>query len=53
MRAEGAEEVNYSILYLPELLVMAVHLDTSGFIEQRYVEVQHERVWHGAGQHWG
>jgi hypothetical protein len=53
MRAEGAEEVHNSVLHLPELPVMAVHIDTFGFIEQRLVKVQHERLWLGAGQHWG
>ena len=53
MRAEGAEEVHNSVLHLPELLVMAVHIGTFGFIEQGFVKIQHERFWHGTGQHWG
>jgi hypothetical protein len=53
MRAEGAEEVHNSVLHFPELLVMAVHIGTFGFIEQGFVKVQHERFWHGTGQHWG
>lgn len=53
MRAEGAEEVDNSVLHLPELPVMAVHIGTFGFIEQGLVKIQHERLWHGACKHWG
>ena len=48
VRAEGTQEVHNLVLHVSELLIMALHSNTFGLVEQGFAEVQHEWVRYGA-----